>query len=323
MNKKAPTVLKNLAHDVCQLRQDTGLTQQQLADLMEEPVRTFPAHIEQARRIEHINIRKLYTLLHTLYSHKNGDSMVGITEDIAWIKSAIEKLDQRITQIENTPSVPEANIPTPPPPLKTNQRHYKKWVLSFLEEKAYSHLHKPQHYTRDILAAAKNAGIVLVGERRQILESPAGCINSFLSEEARRPHNTRLVTSCGRGCYYWIGPIDLGLVSEIPDQPTPIEHLPITPPEEPNSAKPNPETDAHKFGAWVVDATEILQDEQDLISPYGLWEKLKKKTRHGATWPKKEIMHEWLQLEEKRGHIKIIVRGHESFLKYTDGVAAP
>lgn len=66
MNK----TMKYLVRDLVALRTKAGLTQQQVADLANEPCRTFIAHVEQGRR-ERLNLKKLYATLHILFTHKH------------------------------------------------------------------------------------------------------------------------------------------------------------------------------------------------------------------------------------------------------------
>ena len=59
--------MKRMIRDIVQLRRKAGLTQQQVADLANEPCRTFIAHLEQGRR-ERLNLEKLYATLHVLFT---------------------------------------------------------------------------------------------------------------------------------------------------------------------------------------------------------------------------------------------------------------
>jgi len=56
-----------MSRDLIKLREEAGLTQQQLADLAGEPCRTWIAHSEQERR-EHVNLEKMYAHLHVLFT---------------------------------------------------------------------------------------------------------------------------------------------------------------------------------------------------------------------------------------------------------------
>ena len=59
--------MRHVTRDILRLRKKAGLTQQQVADLANEPCRTFIAHVEQGRR-ERLNLEKLYATLHVLFT---------------------------------------------------------------------------------------------------------------------------------------------------------------------------------------------------------------------------------------------------------------